>query len=99
MGIIVVLIALMLPAMRSAREPARRTQCRYNLKQIGLALHEYEQAFGVLPPAYTVDAEGKRLQSWRVLILPYLDQAALYKLIDLTKPWDDPVRPDHPVRD
>ena len=44
-----------------------------------------------LPPAYTVDANGKPLHSWRTLILPFLEQQALYETIDLTKPWDDPV--------
>ncbi|WP_437203019.1 DUF1559 family PulG-like putative transporter [Planctomicrobium sp. SH664] len=66
-------------------------QCRNNLRQIGLALHNYADIWGALPPAYTVDANGKRLHSWRTLILPYLDSSPLYHLIDLTRPWDDPV--------
>jgi hypothetical protein len=61
-----------------------------NLKQIGLALHNYESKHGAYPPAYTVDAEGNPLHSWRVLILPYMEQQALYDAIDLTKPWNDP---------
>ncbi len=85
------LYALSIPATRNAREPARRTQCRNNLKQIGLALHNYKDEHGSFPPAYTVDANGKPLHSWRTLILPYLDQAPLYKRIDFSKPWDDPV--------
>lgn len=84
------LVALLLPATRSARPAARRSQCRNNLKQIGLALHNYHDVYGSLPPAYTVDEEGNRLHSWRTLILPFLDQAPLYDQIDLTKPWDDP---------
>lgn len=68
-----------------------RDQCQKNLKQIALALHNYESAWDAFPPAYTVDANGKPLHSWRTLILPYLDQEALYKSIDLSKPWDDPV--------
>ena len=84
-------IALMLPAQQRAREPARRTQCKNNLKQIGLALHNYHDTYGAFPPAFTVDADGKRLHSWRTLILPYLDQAPLYDKIDFSKPWDDPV--------
>ncbi|MBA4029529.1 MAG: hypothetical protein C0478_01220 [Planctomyces sp.] len=88
--IIFVLIALLLPARRSAREPARRTQCKNNLKQIGLALHNYHDQYGSFPPAFTVDTEGKPLHSWRTLILPFLDQEALYNQIDLSKPWDDP---------
>ncbi|MBI1345688.1 DUF1559 domain-containing protein [bacterium] len=90
--IIAILIALLIPATRqSGRGEARRTQCRNNLKQIALALHNYHDAYGSFPQAYTVDADGNRLHSWRTLILPYIDQAALYKTIDLTKPWDDPV--------
>ncbi len=90
LGIIVVVVLLLMPAERRAREPARRAQCRNNLKQIGLALHNYHDQHGVFPPAFTVDAAGKPLHSWRTLILPYLDQAALYDSIDLSKPWDDP---------
>jgi hypothetical protein len=84
------LVALLLPATRSAREPARRSQCRNNLREIGLALLEYEEAHHALPPAYTVDADGKPLHSWRTLILPFMEQRELYKTIDLSKPWDDP---------
>lgn len=89
-GILLVLIALMLPNVRRSREAARRTQCRNNLKQIGLALHNYHDTHGVFPPACTVDAEGRPLHSWRTLLLPYLDQKPLYDSIDLSKPWDDP---------
>jgi prepilin-type processing-associated H-X9-DG protein len=90
LGIIVVLIALLLPATRSARPAARRAQCVNNLKQIALALHNYELAHNSLPPAYTVDAKGRPLHSWRTLILPYLEQERLYQTIDLSKPWSDP---------
>jgi hypothetical protein len=48
----------------------------------------YHDTYKSLPPAYTVDADGNRLHSWRVLILPYLEQSALYEQIDLSKPWD-----------
>jgi type II secretory pathway pseudopilin PulG len=89
-AILVVLIALLLPNVRVAREAARRSQCSNNLKQIGIALHNYTDTFGALPPAYTVDADGNRLHSWRTLILPYLEQQTLYDSIDLSKPWDDP---------
>ena len=63
-----------------------------NLKQIALALRNYaEEHQNALPPAYTTDADGKPLHSWRTLILPYLDEQQLYETIDLTKPWDDVV--------
>jgi len=65
-------------------------QCSNNLKQIALALINYESTYKVLPPAYTVDADGNRLHSWRSLILPFLEQSELYAKIDFTKAWDDP---------
>jgi type II secretory pathway pseudopilin PulG len=87
--ILVVLVALLLPAPRMATS-ARRSQCRNNLKQIMLALHNYHEQYESFPPAYTVDGQGNRLHSWRTLILPYLDQQDLYNSIDLAKPWNDP---------
>ena len=90
-AIVAVLIALLLPATRSARGAARRAQCVNNLKQIALALRNYEERYGALPPAYTVDGKGRRLHSWRTLILPFMEQKALYETIDLSKAWDDPV--------
>lgn len=88
--IIAALVALMLPAVRRTGSGGVRAQCKNNLKQIALALHNYEEVYGAFPPAYTVDADGKRLHSWRTLILPYLERRALYDRIDLSKPWDDP---------
>jgi prepilin-type processing-associated H-X9-DG protein len=90
-AVIAVLIALFLPAFRSSRPAAHRAQCANNLKQIALALHTYESDFKALPPAYTIDAQRRPLHSWRTLILPYLEQEELYKSIDLSKPWNDPV--------
>jgi len=95
---VAVIIALFPPVHRG-REPARRTLCKNNLKQIALALHNYHDDYEALPPAYTVDENGNRLHSWRTLILPYLEQQNLYDLeqqnlsdnIDLSKPWNDPV--------
>jgi prepilin-type N-terminal cleavage/methylation domain-containing protein len=86
-----ILIALLLPLRRGSSEAARRTQCANNLKHIGLALYSYHDEYKAFPPAYTVDANGRPLHSWRTLILPYLEEKALYDTIDLTKPWDDPV--------
>ena len=91
LAILVVLVALLLPVTRGgSREAARRMQCSNNLKQIGLALHNYEQQYKMLPPAYTVDADGKRMHSWRTLILPFLEQTDLYNKVDFSKAWDDP---------
>jgi prepilin-type N-terminal cleavage/methylation domain-containing protein/prepilin-type processing-associated H-X9-DG protein len=91
LAIIALLIAFLLPAVRSGSgEAVRRAQCVNNLKQIAVALYNYEDAYKVLPPAYTADASGRPLHSWRTLILPYLEQESLYRTIDLSKPWNDP---------
>jgi len=65
-------------------------QCSNNLKQIALAMHNYHDTYKAFPPAYTVDAEGNKLHSWRTLILPFLDSGTLYERIDLNSPWDSP---------
>ena len=88
--IIGVLVALLLPARQTPRVYSPRSQCMNNLKQIATALIIYEATHGSLPPAYTTDAEGNRLHSWRTLILPFLELSHLYEKIDLSKPWDDP---------
>lgn len=92
LAIIAVLVALLAPATRmgGARHAARRAQCKNNLKQIGLALHNYHDQYQAFPPAYTVDEQGRPLHSWRVLILPFMDAKTLYDQINLTKPWNDP---------
>lgn len=86
LAILACLAALTMPAIRQSREPTRRSHCKNNLKQIGLALHNYLDAYGSFPPPFTLDANGNRLHSWRTLILPFIDQAPLYNQIDLTKP-------------
>lgn len=85
-----ILAAMFLPAVQGAREAARRTQCKNNLKQIGLALHNYHDTYGCFPPAYIADETGKPMHSWRVLILPYLDQQPLYAQYHFDEPWDGP---------
>jgi prepilin-type processing-associated H-X9-DG protein len=65
-----------------------RAQSSNNLKQIGLALHNYHDVNGVLPAAAIVDKKGKPLLSWRVAILPYIEQDNLYKQFKLDEPWD-----------
>lgn len=85
-----VLLALLLPAVQAAREAARRSQCNNNLKQIGLAMQTYADVYKAFPPAYIADADGKPMHSWRVLILPYMEQQALYKRYRFDEPWDGP---------
>ena len=87
-AIIAVLIALLLPAVQQAREAARRTQCKNNLKQIGLALHNHHDTYLRFPPGGANDQQpfgtsatgssGNWGSSWMVYILPYIDQAPLY---------------------
>ena len=88
-AIIAVLIALLLPAVQQAREAARRTQCKNNLKQLGLAMHNYHDTMGRFPPgviwAGNVMYAGSRT-TYFVMLLPYLDQGPLYNLIDFNIP-------------
>ncbi|MES2793072.1 MAG: DUF1559 domain-containing protein, partial [Planctomycetota bacterium] len=81
-AIIAVLISLLLPAVQQAREAARRSQCKNNLKQIGLALHNYLDALSVFPPASCFGTTSSVSWSMQARILPYLDAANLQKLID-----------------
>jgi len=87
-AIIAILIALLLPAVQQAREAARRTQCKNNLKQIGLAMHNYHDVYGQFPLNYEAtrngDANGRNRTSvsWITASLPYFEQAALYQTID-----------------
>ncbi len=65
--------------------------CSSNIRQIAIALRQYESTYECLPPAYTVDKSGNPLHSWRALILPYIERSDLYQRIDFSKPWNDPV--------
>jgi hypothetical protein len=69
---------------------SKRMQSTNNLKQIGIALHNYHDMHGSLPPAVVKDKDGKPLYSGRVLLLPFLEQAALYEQFDKNKAWDSP---------
>ena len=80
-AIIAILIALLLPAVQQAREAARRTQCRNNLKQIGLALHNYHDTANCFPPGTMY---GDNDYGWATFLLPAIDQAAIYNRLDFT---------------
>jgi len=83
--IIGILIALLLPAVQAAREAARRMQCTNNLKQFGLALHNYHLTHKVFP--YGAGGGGT-WWSWSALILPFIEQNAIYDQIDFDKPYN-----------
>ncbi|MEZ6129635.1 MAG: DUF1559 domain-containing protein [Planctomycetaceae bacterium] len=95
-AIIAILIALLLPAVQQAREAARRTQCKNNMKQIGLAMHNYHDVYNVFPPGYITKTPCNTtaqwsacnigelgLYSWGAFILPYIDQAPLFNLLNV----------------
>lgn len=83
-----VLVALLLPAVQAAREAARRNSSMNNLKQILLALLNYESAKGHLPAHAICSVDGKPLLSWRVAVLPYMERIDLYNQFHLDEPWD-----------
>ncbi|MDB5347324.1 MAG: hypothetical protein JWP89_5701 [Schlesneria sp.] len=81
-AIIAVLIALLLPAVQQAREAARRTQCKNNLKQLGLALHNYHDTANAFPPGWIGKSSGNYSGfGWNSMLLPYVDQGPLYNIL------------------
>jgi len=94
-AIIAILISLLLPAVQQAREAARRMQCRNNLKQLVLAIHNYESSFSVMPasrlnPKVIIEDNAPNesaYQSWTTLALPFLDQDNLHHTIDFDFAW------------
>jgi type II secretory pathway pseudopilin PulG len=96
-AIIAILIALLLPAVQQAREAARRSTCKNNLKQIGLALHNYLDTHSVFPPLEVHTAAflagsnndwGNNTGTLHTLLLPYIDQAPAYNKINFARRWD-----------
>ena len=85
-----VLVGLLLPAVQATRTAARRTQSMNNMRQMALASHNYESARGKFPAQANYDENGKPLLSWRVHILPYIEQQELYDQFHLDEPWDSP---------
>ncbi len=83
-----ILALLMIPAVGAAREAARRSQSKNNLKQIGLALHNYLDTYNSFPPGSIVREDGVVSLSWQASILPYLDQAPLYQQIQMGEDWN-----------
>lgn len=88
-AIIAILIALLLPAVQQAREAARRTQCKNNLKQIALAMHNYEALNNALPPSMAIVPTITSNASWSIhgRLLPFMEQVNLYSQIDLSRAW------------
>jgi hypothetical protein len=85
-----ILVALLLPAVQAAREAARRTQSKNNLKMIALALHNYHDTNFAFPPGAIVDKDGREYNGWQTMLLPYVEQLSLYNQVNFNVPWDDP---------
>jgi len=83
-AIIGILVSLLLPAVQGVREAGRRTQCLNNLRQIGLAIHSYENAQNQIPPSRPAD----RFLTWPVLLLPFLEQQNHFKQFDFLDPYE-----------
>ena len=85
-----ILIGMMLPAVPAVRQASIRTIHANQAKQICFAILTYQSAYGHFPPAYIADENGTPMHSWRVLILPFLEQRALYDQYDFDEPWNGP---------
>jgi hypothetical protein len=84
------LISLQLTAVQRIRNAAQRLQSANNMKQLTLAIYNYVDTHGQFPPAVVFGSDGRPLYSWRVLLLPYLEQDNLYHRFRLDEPWDSP---------
>lgn len=85
---LVCLVGLLLPSTGGHGVASRRMAATNNLKQIGLAFHNYQDTYGRLPPAYVTDGQGEPLYSWRVLLLPFLEETQLYEEFHLDESWE-----------
>jgi prepilin-type N-terminal cleavage/methylation domain-containing protein/prepilin-type processing-associated H-X9-DG protein len=93
-AIIGILVGLLLPAVQAVREAARRMQCKNNLRQIGLALHNYHAAFRKFPPGgieVRPEVPGGKQLAWSAFVLPFLEQSATYVRVDFSYAFDHPV--------
>jgi prepilin-type N-terminal cleavage/methylation domain-containing protein len=102
-AIIGTLVGLLLPAVQTARESARRSQCTNNMKQVALGLHNFHDAFKALPPSATnstVDSKGRSSWSWMLFVLPYIEQATLFDACMNQVTWrmQQPAWMDTPVQ-
>lgn len=82
-AIIGILLAILMPAVQAAREASRQAKCRSNLRQIGIALHGYHDAFGSLPTGCT--RPGNKQLAWSLFILPFVEQEAVWRLVDMNQ--------------
>jgi hypothetical protein len=83
-------MGLQLPAVNAVRSSANKTRSQNNVKQLSLAMHNYANSHRFLPPHAIYSKDGKPLLSWRVALLPYLEQTLLYRKFKLDEPWDSP---------
>ena len=90
LGTIILLLAVILPAIQQARDSARRTQSKNNLKQFAIALHNYHDVYGILPPGGTIREDGVPMHGWMTSIMPFLDASPDYNMLDFNYPWDHP---------
>src|SRR4051794_35047430 len=83
-------LSLLIPAWRSVLRGSPGMICRINLRQIGLAMHNYHDRHGQFPAIAVFDDRGRPLLSWRVTVLPFMGQGPLYQKFRLNEPWDSP---------
>jgi hypothetical protein len=88
--IVAVLAVLLMRGVQSVREAACQSACQGRFNQLCLALNNYHEVHGHFPPAYIVGPDGKPWHSWRVLVLPYMDQSRVYDQYRFDEPWDGP---------